>query len=169
MVSFLLNLVTLNSGGAFIPHPEVDVGVVRLTPLRRPYICSSPGVPMPFEFINKVITTLFHNKSKHLRTNLSKLFPKIDKNYARTMSEAVLDMTGLSFDRKPISLNLEEIEKICIAYHQLCQENPDSLTHVDPEVQGDIDATSRCLNMEDSNYLDELEDKNDSPKYDIKF
>ena len=85
------------------------------------------------------------------------------------MSQAVLDMTGLPFDRKPISLNLEEIEKICIAYHQLCQENPDSLTHIDPEVQGEIDATTRCLNMEDSNNLDELEDNTDSPKYDIKF
>ncbi len=82
------------------------------------------------------------------------------------MSETILDMTGLSFDRKPISLNLEEIEKICIAYHQLCQEHPDSLTHIDPEVQREIDATERCLNMEESNKLDELED---SPKYDIKF
>jgi hypothetical protein len=38
-----LPLIFFISGGAFVPRPEVDVGVVRLTPLRKPYISVSEG------------------------------------------------------------------------------------------------------------------------------
>ena len=31
-------------GGAFVPRPDVDVGVVRMTPLRKPYISVSEGI-----------------------------------------------------------------------------------------------------------------------------
>ena len=66
---------------------DVDVGVVRLTPLRQPYICSSPNTPMPFSFVNKVVTTLFHNKNKFIRTNIGKLFPKVDAKHQFNMAE----------------------------------------------------------------------------------
>ena len=61
---------------------------------------------MPFEFVNKVVTTLFHNK-KFLRTNLMNLFPGIDPEYPWKMASAVLDLTGLSHDRTAISLTMQ--------------------------------------------------------------
>ena len=43
--------------------------------------------------------------------------------------------------------NFQEIEQICIAYHHLCEENKETLVHVDPQVQSEIDATNRCLHL----------------------
>jgi hypothetical protein len=69
--------------------------------------CFFSDAPMPFEFVNKVVTTLFHNKKKFLRTNLTKLFPGKDLDYPWKMSCAILDLTGLSPDRTAISLNMQ--------------------------------------------------------------
>ena len=40
-------------GQAFVPKPEVDVGVVTFTPLKRPYI------DLPFSLVEKVVATVF--------------------------------------------------------------------------------------------------------------
>lgn len=152
-------------GGAFVPPPQVDVGVVRLTPLRMPYICSDPETPMPFDFLNRVVTTLFHNKQKFIRTNISNLFPKGDFNFSREMANTILDMTDIKFDRKAISLTIDEIEKICVAYHQLCVDKniPDGFVH--PQVKAELDRTDQFLTNEET--ISKLEEK--PQKYDIQF
>jgi len=49
----------LFKGRAFIPKPNVDVGVVRLTPLKKPII------DLPFDIIEKVIRSVFSFRQKH--------------------------------------------------------------------------------------------------------
>ena len=50
------------SGGAFVPAPEVEVGVMSLTPLRQPYI------QLPYETVEHVVNSLFLNgKNKYIR------------------------------------------------------------------------------------------------------
>ena len=39
-------------GQAFVPKPEVDVGVVTFTPLKRPYI------DLPFSLVEKVVVNV---------------------------------------------------------------------------------------------------------------
>jgi len=46
-------------GRAFIPKPDVDVGVVRLTPLKK------PTIPLPFDIIEKVIRSIFNYRQKY--------------------------------------------------------------------------------------------------------
>ena len=58
----LLKTLFLISGGSFVPPPEVEVGVVSLTPLRQPYI------QLPYETVDYVVNSLFlPGKNKYLR------------------------------------------------------------------------------------------------------
>lgn len=52
-------VIILIKGRAFIPKPNVDVGVVRLTPLKKPII------DLPFDIIEKVIRSVFSFRQKH--------------------------------------------------------------------------------------------------------
>ena len=48
-------------GSAFVPPPDVEVGVVSLIPLKQPYI------ELPFGFVNRVVTTVMHGKKKEIQ------------------------------------------------------------------------------------------------------
>lgn len=104
------------SGDSFVPPPAVDVAVVSLIPLKRPYI------DLPFLFLEKVVTTIMHGKQKFLRTTVGNLFP--DGFLRIKLTRELLAMTGLHEERKPNSLTMDEMEKICFAYKQLCDDNP---------------------------------------------
>lgn len=54
-----LKLIILFIGKAFVPKPDVDVGVVRLTPLKKPII------NLPFNVIEKVIRCVFSYRQKY--------------------------------------------------------------------------------------------------------
>ncbi len=57
------------SGATFVPAPAVDVGVVSMIPLKRPYI------DVPFQLLEKVVTTVMHGKNKTLRVTVGNLYP----------------------------------------------------------------------------------------------
>ena len=66
----------------------------------------------------------------------------------------------------------QEIEQICIAYYHLCKDNTQTLDHVDPQVQCEIDSTSRCLNWAEDLLSSDNEagdDPENTVKFDIKF
>jgi len=110
-VDYIFNL----PGGAFVPPPEVQVGIVKLIPLREPYITG-----LPFSFINRVVTSIFTGKQKRLKNSLSiSLFPK---KYGKDMSSTLLKMAGIPFDETAINLTMDEIGSICHAYKQLCED-----------------------------------------------
>jgi dimethyladenosine transferase 1 len=46
-------------GKAFVPKPEVDVSVVRFTPLIQPQI------PLPFKLVEKVVRNIFGFRQKY--------------------------------------------------------------------------------------------------------
>lgn len=46
-------------GRAFVPKPDVDVGVVRLTPLKKPII------DLPFNLVEKVVRCVFSYRQKY--------------------------------------------------------------------------------------------------------
>ena len=57
-------------GSAFVPPPDVKVGVVSLIPLKQPYI------ELPFELINRVVTTVMHGKRKEIQLVVSAIDPR---------------------------------------------------------------------------------------------
>ncbi|KAG8435101.1 hypothetical protein GDO86_013161 [Hymenochirus boettgeri] len=57
-------------GRAFVPKPEVDVGVVKFTPLIRPQI------EQPFKLVEKVVRCVFQFRRKYCHRGVSILFPE---------------------------------------------------------------------------------------------
>merc|ERR1719391_1948530 len=55
-----VNYEFLIPGGAFVPPPKVEVGVVSLEPLSKPYI------DLPFPLVNKVVSAAFTGGKKKL-------------------------------------------------------------------------------------------------------
>jgi len=114
-------------GGAFVPKPEVDVGVVSIKPLVKPYI------DLPFPLVNKFITVLFQGKQKHVKNTACNLFPK---RLERQLSDKMLDLASIEPKRLPISLSMEELNKLCHAYKYLIEQNP-SLANYSRNVTAD--------------------------------
>lgn len=126
-VDYIYNL----PGGAFVPPPDVQVGIVRITPLKEPYITG-----LSFPFINKVVTAIFSGKQKHLKNALGYgLFPKQDQY----LSSQLLESAGVPNDEKAINLNMDEIGRICYAYKYLLEE------------QSQISGTNKLENYTGSN------------------
>lgn len=100
-------------GRAFTPPPEVDVSVVKLTPLKEPLI------DVPFEFVEKFVRYLFHHRQKLLRNNVKQLFPPDMKDYIPEMVE----VSGTDENCKSWMLSIEEIGSMVRLYYELCQEN----------------------------------------------
>lgn len=57
-------------GKAFVPKPDVDVGVVTLFPLKYPL------VKLPFHMVEKVVGYIFHLRQKYAVRGAEKLFPE---------------------------------------------------------------------------------------------
>lgn len=57
-------------GKAFVPKPDVDVGVVKLTPLKYPL------VDLPFKMVEKVIRHVFNMRQKFSIRGGERLFPE---------------------------------------------------------------------------------------------
>jgi len=105
-------------GSAFMPKPDVDVGVVTFTPLIKPYI------DLPFPFVNKVVTTIFQGKQKDISNTLSNLFPKpMAKRFTQQiMYESDLFRKGRQL--RAIDLDMACLNDICHSYYKICAENP---------------------------------------------
>ena len=106
-------------GGAFVPPPQVQVSIVRLTPLREPYISG-----LPFSFINKIVTAIFCGKQKQIKNSIANnLFPY---RIREEMSLKLLKMAGVHSDQRAIDLSMAEIGNICYAYKNICDEQAQS-------------------------------------------
>jgi len=102
-------------GGAFVPPPQVAVGLVSFKPLTRPYI------DLPFPLVNKVVTHIFRSKNKHILTNVQTLFPR---QLETKLGLDMLSMSGIKKDRTAISLTMDEMNRLCQAYNHLIIQNP---------------------------------------------
>eukprot|EP00090_Calanus_glacialis_P003474 TRINITY_DN12570_c0_g1_i3.p1 TRINITY_DN12570_c0_g1~~TRINITY_DN12570_c0_g1_i3.p1 ORF type:complete len:356 (-),score=119.76 TRINITY_DN12570_c0_g1_i3:115-1182(-) len=102
-------------GGAFLPKPDVDVGVVTLKPLIVPYI------DQPYKTVEKVVTTVFHGKKKKLYNTIGNLFPKTMSN---NLCYRMLSETGINADLRAIDLDMAEWSRLCNSYVRIIRENP---------------------------------------------
>lgn len=102
-------------GGAFVPPPDVEVGLVTLRPLVKPYI------DLPFPLVNHVVTTLFRGKQKYLYNTIKQLFPP---TLDRPLTDQMLKLANINPQMLPIQLGMSEVDKLCHAYKFLCELNP---------------------------------------------
>jgi dimethyladenosine transferase 1 len=105
-------------GAAFVPKPEVDVGVVTFTPLVKPYI------DLPFPLVERVITTIFNGKQKFLENTLVNLFPKpMAKRFISQMLYEA-DLTGRGRRLRPIDLDMASLGLLCHSFQRIAERNP---------------------------------------------
>jgi len=121
-------------GGAFLPKPEVNVGVVTLSPLTVPYIDHS------FDTVGKVVTTVFHGKRKKLYNTIARLFPK---TLSANLCSRIISETGLSPESRAIDLDMGDWARLCNSYVRIIKENP-SLAKFNPR--------GRKMELEDAMY-----------------
>lgn len=100
-------------GRAFFPKPEVDVSLVKLTPLIKPII------KQPFSLVEKVTRTLFHCRKKHCHKQIRLLFPDDRPEF----TELMLEKTKIYPKKRAIDLEIEEFGALCDVYSDLCEQN----------------------------------------------
>ncbi|XP_028294080.1 dimethyladenosine transferase 1, mitochondrial [Gouania willdenowi] len=105
-------------GRAFIPKPEVDVGVVHFTPL------VTPQIQQPFKLVEKVVRNAFQFRKKYCHKGLEKLFPE---SRCVELTEEMMETADVDPLLRPTQLTIPNFRAIANAYAQLCTREPDLL------------------------------------------
>ncbi|XP_053658681.1 dimethyladenosine transferase 1, mitochondrial [Anopheles marshallii] len=117
------------SGRAFVPKPEVDVGVVTIVPLQTPL------TQVHFDTVEKVIRHIFSMRQKYCRRGVSNLYPPTvrEELTERTFKRAEVDPLARSFQ-----LSVAECLRIVEAYDDLVRQYPEiaSYDYRAPKVKG---------------------------------
>jgi dimethyladenosine transferase 1 len=106
-------LFTIN-GQSFVPAPEVDVGVVHFVPHVEPRIRA------PFRVVEKLVRHVFHYRPKMCKHGLQTLFPPERPD----LTARILEMSDIHADSRSFMLSIEDFDRLCQAYQQLCEETP---------------------------------------------
>ncbi|KAI4504279.1 hypothetical protein M0802_000750 [Mischocyttarus mexicanus] len=110
------NLRFIIPGKAFLPKPDVDVGVVTFEPLKF------PRTKHKFEFFEKVTRTVFSTRQKYSIKCVGRLFPK----YCREeLADLVYKLSDLNPMTRPMELTVEDIDKIATAYKYILEKHPE--------------------------------------------
>jgi len=117
-----VDYLTTLPGGAFVPPPEVSVGLIKVVPHVTPYVRD-----LPFKLVNKVITGLFLSKKQKYLTSIKRhLVPAVLHDEVVPVLAEGLDIPE---DRTPLAMTMEEISRVCYAYAALCRLVQDSEDH----------------------------------------
>lgn len=102
-------------GQAFLPKPEVDVGVVKFVPLEKMYI------PLHPDLVEKFCRHFFHYRQKYCQRCVETLFPPdLQKIFAREL----LRRARVNPKSKCTLISNEEIRDMCLIYYEMCLEKP---------------------------------------------
>ncbi|KAM5228767.1 dimethyladenosine transferase 1, mitochondrial [Ctenodactylus gundi] len=107
-------------GQAFVPKPEVDVGVVHFTPLIQ------PKIEQPFQLVEKVVQNAFHFRRKRCYRGLGLLFPEAQRLES---TERLLQSADIDPTLRPTQLSLGHFRSLCDTYRKMCDEDPQLLAY----------------------------------------
>lgn len=107
-------------GKAFVPKPQVDVGVVHFTPLVQPQI------QQPFKLVEKVIRNIFQFRRKHFYKGLEKLFPEASR---AELTQEMLERADVDPTLRSTELSIPQFRALCDAYAHLCSLDPDLIKY----------------------------------------
>uniref|UniRef100_A0A5F8H1J0 rRNA adenine N(6)-methyltransferase n=1 Tax=Monodelphis domestica TaxID=13616 RepID=A0A5F8H1J0_MONDO len=102
-------------GRAFVPKPEVDVGVVHFTPLVQPQI------NQPFKLVEKVVQSTFQFRRKYCHHGIGILFPQAERS---KNTEKMLMLADVDPTLRPSQLSILHFKNLCDVYRKMCDENP---------------------------------------------
>ena len=98
-----------------MPKPDVDVGVVTLTPLREPL------TDLPFPFIERVVRQVFNMRQKYSIRGAQTLFPE---DLRLDLSQQLYELADISPKIRPFEISNEEFVRLATSYRVLCKEYP---------------------------------------------
>ncbi|KAI5710922.1 hypothetical protein M8J75_012453 [Diaphorina citri] len=124
-------------GKAFIPKPQVDVGVVHFTPRVHPII------DLPFKLIERVVSCVFRYRQKQVYKPASLLFPK----RKRQLVVSLLERACVKPILRPYQLSVQEFGQICLAYRDMCEEMPGLYEYTLEDTPGDIEPEADDLGL----------------------
>lgn len=104
------------SGAAFLPKPDVDVGVVTLTPLKHPLI------KQPFKMVEKVVRQIFSMRQKYSIRGAQTLFPE---EVREEMALKMYQMADMDPVTRPFQIANMEFARICEAYSEIIKKYPE--------------------------------------------
>ncbi|XP_023938657.1 dimethyladenosine transferase 1, mitochondrial [Bicyclus anynana] len=103
-------------GKAFLPKPEVDVGVVTLTPLKQPII------NLPFKMVEKVARQIFSMRQKYSIRGCQTLFPE---EIREEMALKMYKMAEIDPVTRPFQIANGEFNRLCEAYNEIIKQYPE--------------------------------------------
>ncbi|XP_052010104.1 dimethyladenosine transferase 1, mitochondrial [Xyrauchen texanus] len=101
-------------GRAFVPKPNVDVGVVHFTPLAQPQI------QQPFKLVERIVKNVFQFRRKHCCRGIEMLFPESQR---QELTDELLCAADVDPTLRPTEISISEFRALADAYSKLCQEN----------------------------------------------
>ncbi|XP_020291714.1 dimethyladenosine transferase 1, mitochondrial [Pseudomyrmex gracilis] len=101
---------------AFLPMPDVEVGVVTLTPLVKPHTQHN------FKFFEKVTRHMFSFRQKYSVRCAETLFPM---NCREELSLMMFKLSHLEPTIRPFQLTVDEIDRLASAYKYLLEKHPE--------------------------------------------
>ncbi|XP_039993805.1 dimethyladenosine transferase 1, mitochondrial [Xiphias gladius] len=107
-------------GRAFVPKPEVDVGVVHFTPLVQPQI------QQPFKLVERVVRNIFQFRRKHCHKGVEKLFPEACR---MELTQEMMQKADVDPTLRPTDLTIQHIRALVDAYACLSAHEPSLLSY----------------------------------------
>lgn len=119
-------------GRAFVPPPDVNVGVVHLTPR------VAPAVPLPFPLVEKVARCLFAFRQKHCRRGAGTLFPTRVRD---SLADKLFKVADVDPKLQPFQLTMAEFNRLCHTYKAILDRHPTlaKYNHRDPATEDNED------------------------------
>ncbi|XP_054349460.2 dimethyladenosine transferase 1, mitochondrial [Pongo pygmaeus] len=117
MAQYLCNVrhIFTIPGRAFVPKPEVDVGVVHFTPLIQ------PKIEQPFKLVEKVVQNVFQFRRKYCHRGLRMLFPEAQRLES---TGRLLELADIDPTLRPCQLSISHFKSLCDVYRKMCDEDP---------------------------------------------
>jgi dimethyladenosine transferase 1, mitochondrial len=103
------------SGSAFVPKPDVDVGVVTFVPYKTPI------TDFDFDLVEKVVRHIFSMRQKYCRRGVATLFPEDVRD---EFTELIFNLADVDPMIRPFQLSNEEYLRIIGGYKQVIQQHP---------------------------------------------
>lgn len=103
-------------GAAFVPKPQVDVGVVTLVPLKVPM------TNLPFDLVEKVVRHIFSMRQKYCRRGIQTLFPEDVRD---DLTEKIFKLADVDQLARSFELSVEECCRLADAYHEIIKIQPE--------------------------------------------
>jgi dimethyladenosine transferase 1 len=107
-------------GTAFVPKPEVDVGVVTIHPLKRPL------TDLNFDLVEKVVRHIFSMRQKYCRRGVGTLYPEDVRDELVQQTFKIADVDQYA---RPFQLTTEECLRIASAYNDIIRKYPGMETY----------------------------------------